>query len=40
MFRPEVIVHEGLTHGHEFFRTGRVDGHCVVEIGFGSAHFD
>lgn len=40
MFRPEVIVHEGLTHSYEFFRTGRVNSHCVVKIRFCCTHFN
>ena len=40
MFRPEVIVHEVLTHSHEFFRTGRVNSHSVVKIRFCRAHFN
>ena len=38
--RPEVIVYEGLTHSHEFFRTGRMNSYCVVKIRFCCTHFN
>lgn len=30
--------HAPLRDGHEFLRRGGVDGHAVVEVGFGCAH--
>ena len=29
-----------LAHGDKFFRTGRMNGDSIIEIGFGRAHFN